>query len=314
MTGNLNVLLAFAAGLLSFLSPCILPLIPSFLSFIGGISYADLQRNRAARGGVFLQTLFFVLGFSGVFIGLGVLFSSTAGFLGSSVRILNLVAGGVVIVLGLNFIFNFWTLLAREKRLHFSRRPAGALGSSLLGMAFGAGWTPCVGPILASILILAGSGGQVLRGTLLLAVYSAGLGLPFLLAGLFFSQFSRQAERLKPHLNKIRIASGVFLIFIGLLILLGRLQRLNVFLFGLADALESWHRSNPPLARLALSSVFLAPALLVGRLTLRRRARSPFLSWGMLFSSLLLLLGIFGLTGIIDVTRLFTFWFTFQGI
>ncbi len=320
MTGSLNFFLAFAAGLLSFVSPCVLPLIPSFLSFIGAVSYRDLAESRVSRWGVFGQTLLFVLGFTAVFSALGVLFSSTAGFLGPATQTVNLVAGGLVVLLGLNFIFNFLSLLTREKRLHLSRRPAGGLGAVLLGMAFGAGWTPCVGPILASILVLAGSGGQVARGTLLLVVYSAGLGLPFLLAGLFFSRFSRQAERLKPHLNGIRIASGVFLIFIGLLILLGRLQKMNVFLYRLAGGLQEWVRDDPLLVRVLLGALFLLPALWLAAAWFRRRLGAPgaegtaLLSWRPILSALLLGTGLLGLAGIFDLGRLLTFWFTFQGI
>ena len=319
MTAELNVFLAFAAGLLSFLSPCVLPLIPSFLSFIGGTSYRDLVEGRASRWGLFGQSLLFVLGFTVVFVALGLLFSSTVGLLGPAVQAVNLVAGGLVVLLGLNFIFNFWSLLSREKRLHLSRRPAGGLGAVLLGVAFGAGWTPCVGPILASILVLAGSSGQAARGVLLLGTYSTGLGLPFLLAGLFFSRFSRQAERLKSHLNGIRIASGLFLVFVGLLILLGRLQRLNILFFRLAGGLQGWARDDPLSARLALGALFLLPAVWIGAGWLRslsaaRSGAAALLSWRLLFSALLLGTGLLGLAGLLDLSRLLTFWFTWQGI
>ncbi len=324
MTANLHLSLAFLAGLLSFLSPCILPLIPSYLSFIGGISLLELQRNRTMRLSIFLQTLFFVLGFSVVFITLGVLFSSTGGILSNAVQLVNIIAGAVVILLGFNFIFDFWKIFNREKRVHINRKPGGFLGSILLGMAFGGGWTPCVGPILASILILAGSSGKMLSGIFLLIAYSAGLGLPFLLAGLFFSQFARQMEKIKPHLNRIRIASGIFLIMIGILILLGRLQRLNIFLFSSAYTLQAWQESSPLLSRLVLSTLFLIPFFLLLFAYIRRAnkvRRQEKLSLKKLirpgriiFLTILLLLGILTLSGTVNLVDLLSYWFTFQGI
>ncbi|MQY76675.1 MAG: cytochrome c biogenesis protein CcdA [Spirochaeta sp.] len=324
MTANLHLSLAFLAGLLSFLSPCILPLIPSYLSFIGGISFLELQRSRTRRLSIFLQTLFFVLGFSVVFITLGVLFSSTGGILGNAVQLVNIIAGAVVILLGFNFIFDFWKILNREKRVHIDRKPPGFLGSILLGMAFGGGWTPCVGPILASILILAGSSGKMLSGIFLLIAYSAGLGLPFLLAGLFFSQFARQMEKIKPHLNRIRIASGIFLIMIGILILLGRLQRLNIFLFSSAYTLQAWQESSPLLSRLLLSTIFLIPFFLL-LFSYIRKARKVYeqeksslkkliMPGRIIFLTIFLLLGVLSLSGTVNLVELFSLWFTFQGI
>jgi len=324
MTANLHLSLAFLAGLLSFLSPCILPLIPSYLSFIGGISFLELQRSRTMRLNIFLQTLFFVLGFSMVFITLGILFSSTGGILGNAVQLVNIIAGTVVILLGFNFIFDFWKILSREKRVHIERKPRGFLGSILLGMAFGGGWTPCVGPILASILILAGSSGNMLSGIFLLIAYSAGLGLPFLMAGLFFSQFARQMEKIKPHLNRIRIASGIFLIMIGILILLGRLQRLNIFLFSSAYTLQAWEQSSPLLSRLVFSALFLIPFFLLlfsyirkarkvckqGKLPLKKLI----MPGRIIFLTIFLLLSILSLSGALNIAVIISYWFTFQGI
>jgi len=316
MTTQLGILVAFLAGLLSFLSPCVLPLIPSYLSLVGGVSFQDLKTQGASRLRVFTRTLFFILGFTLIFVGLGILFSGTAGFISGASRIIDIAAGSLIIVLGLNFTFDFWKLLNMEKRFHLHRAPAGAAGSLLLGMAFGAGWTPCVGPILASILFLAGTSGRILQGSLLLAVYSAGLGVPFLLAGLFFSLFLRQAERLKPHLNKIRIASGLFLIAIGLLVLLGRLQRLNIALFVLASRLEAWRNSAPWQVSLAFGLTFsvlfllLQLAWLRGFLRDRSRRRLLLLSFSLL--SLVLALLIF--SGVIDPAAFLVSWLSFQGL
>jgi cytochrome c-type biogenesis protein len=187
-------------------------------------------------------------------------------------------------------------------------------------MAFGAGWTPCVGPILASILFLAGSGGQVLQGTALLGVYSLGLGLPFLLAGLFFTQFMRQKDRLKRHFHALRIASGSFLVFIGLLILLGRLQRLNIALYRLAAGLVSWQETSPAQVRILFAALFALPGLLLLAFFLVElfrpagpaRARRLFLRP----SLALLFLALAGLTlsGTLNPAGFLAFWLTYQGI
>jgi cytochrome c-type biogenesis protein len=314
ISNNINVAIAFSAGVLSFLSPCVLPLIPSYLSLIGGVSVQNLGERQRSK--LFLRTLLFVAGFSIVFIALGVLFSGTGGFFTGITQIINIVAGVLVILLGLNFIFNFWKFLNFEKRLHMRASPTGWIGALLLGMAFGAGWTPCVGPILASILFLAGSSAQILQGTVLLVVYSIGLGLPFILAGLFFSRFLGYRERLKRHFDTLRILSGVFLVLIGLLIALGRLQRFNIFLFRLANMLDSWNAAHPWQVRLTFSLVFTIPAVVLG-VSYYKRARSKG-RWLLPLQAVLLVgflaLAVLTLSGLINPTAFFTFWFTYQGI
>jgi cytochrome c-type biogenesis protein len=321
MTQDLNLLLAFLAGLLSFLSPCVLPLIPSYLSLIGGAAFEGHRRDgRSGRFPIFLRTLLFVAGFSVVFIVLGILFSGAGGFLTGASRVVNLVAGILVILLGLNFIFNFWKFLNFEKKVHLASAPRGLVGSLALGMAFGAGWTPCVGPILASILFLAGSGGQVLQGAALLGVYSLGLGLPFLLAGLFFSQFLRQRDRLKAHFRALRIASGSFLVFIGLLILSGRLQRFNVALYRLAAGLSSWQEASPAQVRLLFALLLGVPGLLLLAFFLAElfRAPGPARRRRLILRPVLALcfLSLSGLTlaGVLNPAGLLTFWLAYQGI
>jgi cytochrome c-type biogenesis protein len=316
MTTELGFLIAFLAGLLSFLSPCVLPLIPSYLSLVAGISFQDLRSTGVSRFRVFIRTLFFVIGFSLVFVALGLLFSGTAGFLGGAARIIDIAAGSLIVLLGLNFTFDFWKLLNVEKRFHLRTSPAGTAGSLLLGMAFAAGWTPCVGPILASILFLAGTSGRILQGSLLLVSYSAGLGLPFVLAGLFFSLFLRQSEKLKPHLNRIRIASGIFLVGIGLLVLLGRLQRLNIAIFTLAGKLDAWHSSAPQQTRWAFGLLFLALFLFLGLRWLKgirqdRRRRRPVLL-GICALALSLALLIF--SGVLEPAAFLSSWLSFQGL
>ncbi len=306
--------LAFAAGLLSFLSPCILPLIPSYLSYIGGASLKELQENAPSRSETVGRTLLFVLGFSVIFVLLGLL-AGTSGFLiGGTSRIINMVAGGIVVLLGLNIIFDFWKSLNIERRFHFTARPRGYAGSVAIGMAFGAGWTPCIGPILAGILFLAGRSGNAGTGTLLLLVYSLGLGVPFLVAGAFFPQFLRALSRLKHHLETIRIVSGAFLVGIGLMIAFGRLQRFNAVVLQWGVAVQRWEEAAPEQARFVLTAAFAFVAVL------------PLLIWGFrsrdnsLSVSRLALFGVFGALallqgiGVVSLPSLIGSWLTFQGI
>jgi len=322
---SVNVGLALAAGILSFLSPCVLPLIPSYLSLIAGTSFDELKDGRAGRRSALLNTVFFVLGFSLVFTALGVVLTGTLGLLSRASQIINLVAGVIIIVLGLNFIFDFWKILNVERRFHFRRRPAGLAGSTLIGMAFGAGWSPCIGPILAAILLLAGTTGRALQGVLLLGVYSLGLGLPFLVAGYFFSFAYRQMQKIKRHLKAIKMASGAFLVAMGALILLGRLQRFNVMLFSLTYRLEAWQEKTPWGPAVLFGSVFLFFALLIltfyavwivrrrkeaGRLTAAQAVRPA----RIVFSAILLALSVLAFTGVFDAPGLISGWLDLENV
>jgi cytochrome c-type biogenesis protein len=246
MSENLSVLFAFGAGLLSFLSPCVLPLIPSYLCVIGGVSLdagktpADktgaaeapgaAPDQAASKSRLIAGTLSFILGFSAVFVVLSVLLSATFALMGSVTRYINMASGIIVIILGLNIIFDFFSFLNYEKRFHLAGPPRNIVETFLAGMAFGAGWTPCVGPILGSILLLAGQSGKMFTAVLYLVSYSAGLGLPFLLAAVFFSRFLKTAAKLRARIPLIRRISGVLLIVIGLSMLTGRYQALNVLI------------------------------------------------------------------------------------
>jgi len=311
---NINLLIAFAAGLLSFLSPCILPLIPSYLSFLGGISYNDLKT------GIFIKTLFFVGGFTIIFIILGILFSSTGALLGSISQTVNIVAGALIIALGINFIFDFWKILEVEKKFHVEGSPRGYAGSLLLGMAFAAGWTPCVGPILASILFLAGTTGRLAQGIFLLTSYSLGLGLPFILAGLFFNSFTKQLKNIRPHLKAIKIGSGIFLIAIGILIILGRLQRFNTAMFKLANAIQTVKQQNPAYIANLFGTVFIIPGFsllffYLKRMFKKRESEKINLYPALLiFTLFFVVLGLLTFLRVIDTSKIITFWFTFQGI
>ena len=228
MTENLSVFIAFGAGFLSFLSPCVLPLIPSWLCIIGGSPMtraADSDTENMPRP--VARTVSFIFGFTAVFVILSIIFSTTFSLMGSF-RYINLISGAVVIILGLNIIFNFLSFLNYEKRLHLKNKPKGIVGAFLAGGAFGAGWTPCIGPVLTGILVLAASSGGIPRAALYLLFYSAGLGFPFLLAAFFFNAFVKISAKLRAHLPLIQRISGALLIVIGVLIVTGHYQVLSV--------------------------------------------------------------------------------------
>ncbi|MBI2952758.1 MAG: sulfite exporter TauE/SafE family protein [Chloroflexi bacterium] len=217
-------LVAFGAGVLSFLSPCVAPLVPGYLSYISGVSVHDLaERPRDQTWHIVLSCLLFVLGFSLVFVLLGASASLLGGFIEEYRRPLNRVAGGVMILMGL-FIVGLIRLpqLYQERRFHFTRNSFGRGGTVLLGMAFGFGWTPCVGPILASILFYAGAAETAARGALLLLAYSLGLGVPFVLVGLGFSRAMGALGWMRRHYRLINITSGGLLVAVGVLFLTDR--------------------------------------------------------------------------------------------
>ncbi|MDR2480146.1 MAG: redoxin domain-containing protein [Treponema sp.] len=224
---EISVLFAFGAGLLSFLSPCVLPLIPSYLCVIGGVPASAVPENGEFKPRLAARTLCFIFGFSAVFIALSIIFAATFSLMGGVSRWINLISGAVVIVLGLNIIFDFFSFLNYEKRLHLTNKPKGFAGAFLAGAAFGAGWTPCVGPVLGSILLLAAQNGGIPRSVMYLAFYSAGLGIPFLLASLFFNAFMKTSAKLRRHLPLIRRISGALLAVMGVLMVTGRYQALN---------------------------------------------------------------------------------------
>ncbi len=225
---SIGPLVAFGAGLLSFLSPCVLPLVPSYLGFLTGMTIEQMtDRKRLA----FWHALAFVVGFSLVFVLMGagatVLGATLTWHKQTIARI-----GGVLII-----IFGIYTmgllrigLFDRERRLHLERKPVGFLGSSLVGMTFAAGWTPCLGPILAAILGLAGSTGDLNRGLVLLTAYSAGLAVPFLLAALAVDRFRDWFTRFRPWMIWVQRISGLLLILVGLLLVTGEFSRLAAWL------------------------------------------------------------------------------------
>ncbi len=235
-----SVLAAFGAGLLSVLSPCVLPLMPAYLSLVSGVTVEEM-REHAAQGQVHRHVLRaclgFVLGFSAVFVSLG----ATATLLGRALRswraeVLGVefgliqLAGLVIIVMGLHVAGLLHVpFLHREARAELRSRPAGPLGAALVGAAFAFGWSPCIGPILGGILTLAGSHDTVGQGVWLLSVYSAGLAVPFLLAGWSLEHFLAAFQRVRSHFRKIELASGALLVGVGVLVLTDQLTRLNAW-------------------------------------------------------------------------------------
>ena len=227
MNGNVSLLAAFAAGFLSFISPCVLPLIPGYISFVSGVSVDEMRSDAppaASRLQVFVTSLAFVIGFSLVFIALGASATAVGKFMFSKLPLLSKLAGVVLIIFGLHTMGVFrLALLDTEKRVHQQRKPAGPLGAMLVGVAFAFGWTPCIGPILGGILAIAGSKNTVWEGVTLLAVYSLGLGLPFLITSLAINQFFGAAKRIRKYYHAIELTSGALLIVIGVLIITGQL-------------------------------------------------------------------------------------------
>jgi len=217
-------LVALAGGAASFLSPCVLPLLPAYLSFVSGLSVEELQK---ANRRVFLSTAAFVLGFSVVFTLMGAGFSF-AGALIRNQRVLEIVAGAVLVLMGA-IIAGLATprFMQRDMRPFLSKAPRGPAGAFIMGVAFAFGWTPCVGPILASILTMAAEGNDPAGGALLLFVYSLGMGIPFLVSGLFVGWALRAFSRIRKHLRVIQIVCGVILIVYGALLISGRFSWLS---------------------------------------------------------------------------------------
>jgi cytochrome c-type biogenesis protein len=208
------LLVALAAGVLSFLSPCVLPIVPPYIAYMGGISLAE--PGAAGRGRALLPAAFFVLGLSTVFLFLGFTFSWIGQLFLSQQVWLARIAGVVIVIFGLHFLGILrMPLLNREARLDAGDRGGSAFGAYVLGLAFAFGWTPCIGPILGAILSLAATEASVARGTTLLAAYAVGLGLPFLLVAGFLDRAQGLMERLRRHMGAIEKAMGALLVGVG---------------------------------------------------------------------------------------------------
>lgn len=232
-SGNITFIGAFFAGLLSFLSPCVLPLIPSYITYITGLSFADLQEEHPAhkvRQQTVIHSLLFIAGFTIVFVLLGASATFIGGFLQEHMALIRKVGGVLIIIFGIHVtgLVPIHALLG-EKRVSIHRKPAGYLGSLLVGLAFAAGWTPCIGPILASILMVAATEDTVYHGIALLLTYSMGLAIPFFLSALAMHKFLVLFNRFKKHIRIFEIVTGVFLVIVGVMIFTNYLTILGRF-------------------------------------------------------------------------------------
>lgn len=233
MTHNLSIPVAFVAGLVSFLSPCVLPLVPGYISMLSGLSMEELKAEASERvvALILRNSVAFVVGFSIVFITLGASATAVGKFFLSQRGIFNIVAGVIIIIFGLHLTGLIRIpFLYREARMNTVAPGRGVGGSFVLGFAFAFGWTPCIGPILTGILALAAIRQTVFQGMFLLAIYSAGLAIPFLLTGLGVGKFIKFYGRFRRHMQVVEVSSGVLLIGIGVLMALNKLTMLSGYL------------------------------------------------------------------------------------
>ncbi|GBE00053.1 thiol:disulfide interchange protein precursor [bacterium BMS3Abin07] len=225
--------ISFLAGVISFLSPCVLPLLPSYVSFITGISFEDLtgKTDRARiRFLTLTNSLAFIFGFSAVFISLGASSSAIGRFLFNYQDTIRIAGGIIIIIFGL-FVAGFVNigLFSKEKKFHLAGKPSGYVGAFVIGMTFAAGWTPCIGPILGSILLYASTKGSALYGIKLLAVYSLGLAIPFLIASLAINTFLSHSKKIQRYMRVIMIISGLLMVIFGIMLLTNQVSQLTRF-------------------------------------------------------------------------------------
>src|SRR4249920_2620865 len=240
---NVSIPAALIAGLVSFLSPCVLPLVPPYLIYLTGATIEHVESNEPAsvsKRAIMMSALLFVLGFSTVFVALGASASLVGGLIRAWSAELSILAGIVIIIMGLHFLgLTRIGFLMREGRLPIPR-PVGLWGAYVMGLAFAFGWTPCIGPILAAILSVAAAEATVTKGAGLLAVYSAGLGIPFLLAAFMIEQFSSLFARMKRHLDTVERAMGVLMVVTGIGFLTGAVSNVSIWLLETFPALQNF--------------------------------------------------------------------------
>lgn len=313
---------ALAAGFLSFLSPCVLPLVPAYLSYISGTSAAARTGSgKGIRLRVLLSSLFFSAGFTVAFIALGILFSGAALFVGQGGYPAFLgVAGGLLIVaLGLNMIFDFLAFLNSDTRLLGKlaawNRNRSYAGAFVLGLAFAAGWSPCIGPILASILIFAAREGAAPRAAALLGMYSLGFAAPFVAAALFFDALKPALDFFKRRGREVRIGSGILLVLFGALMAAGSLGEVSAFAARSGEALRGFARNHGGLSH-AIDVALIVLSALPAAAGLRRGSpaspgsRAARLAWIALAAGLAML----EVAGIVSLTDLAGSWLGYTGI
>ncbi|TMJ47698.1 MAG: cytochrome c biogenesis protein CcdA [Alphaproteobacteria bacterium] len=240
---NVSIPAALVAGLVSFLSPCVLPLVPPYLIYLTGATIEHVSNKEtvsSSKRAVMISAALFVLGFSTVFVALGASASLIGGLIRAWSSELSIVAGIVIIIMGMHFLgLTRIGLLMREGRLPIPK-PVGLWGAYVMGLAFAFGWTPCIGPILAAILSIAAAEATVVKGAGLLAVYSAGLGIPFLIAAFMVEQFSSLFAKMKRHLASVERAMGVLMIVTGIGFLTGAVSNVSIWLLETFPALQSF--------------------------------------------------------------------------
>ncbi|HSH76189.1 MAG TPA: cytochrome c biogenesis protein CcdA [Longimicrobiales bacterium] len=233
--------LAFAAGVVSFLSPCILPVVPSYLAFVSGLTLEELRDapSREVRAGAVLHSTLFMVGFAAVFMTMGLVATAAGAAVAAALPWINRVGGVVMMVFG-SLLLGLVRIpgLSRDLRPRLASRPAGALGSLAVGVAFGAGWTPCIGPVLGAILLYASLEATVVHGTLLLVAYALGLGVPFVAASSALGWFMAGSERVRRWLAPLRGVAGTVLLVIGFMMVTGRFATLTAFLAGLGQLIN----------------------------------------------------------------------------
>ena len=326
-----DLIAAFGAGLVSFISPGVLPRRPAYLSLLSGLTVKELsdQQQKAKLLGA---SLTFSAGFTLAFTVLGVIFSGGMSFIGGggTSQLFGKIAGIIVIVLGLNVMFDFIQILNNDARLirKFAGKGRGQVNAFLMGLAFAAGWSPCIGPILASILLMAARNANVGAAVLLLVTYSAGFAIPFVASALFFERLSPVLGFLKKHGNAVRTVSGILLITFGIAMILGPVSRISAIAAQTGGALLGFEASSPLPSHIIGTAFWLLFAWLSSRRILRRRKalkavpgaggatpraqKSPVIAY--IFSATFIVLAVLELAGIISLLHLIGGWLTFGGL
>ncbi len=235
-----SLFVALLAGVISFLSPCVLPIVPPYLAYMGGISMAEMTDDKVSNKPAIFAAVFFALGLSTVFIFLGFAASAFGRVFLQYQEIMGQIAGGVIVIFGLHFLGVFTIpFLQREARLDAGDRGGSAFGAYILGLAFAFGWTPCIGPILGAILSMAAQEASITRGTLLLATYAIGLGVPFIIAAIFINRAIGVMNRFKRHMGMMEKVMGGLLVLVGLMLITGAFSSFSYWLLEMFPALST---------------------------------------------------------------------------
>ncbi len=326
---------ALTAGLVSFISPCVLPLLPAYLSLLSGFTVKELA-GRQQKAKLLGTSLMFSAGFTLAFTVLGIVFSGGMNFIGGGTsQLFGKIAGIIVIVLGLNLMFDFIRILNNDARLiqKFSGRGRGEVNAFLMGLAFAAGWSPCIGPILASILLMAARKANVGAVALLLIAYSAGFAIPFVASALFFERLSPLLNFLKRHGKGVRIASGILLIAFGIAMALGSVSRISAIAAQTGFALLDFEAASPLASHLIGAGIWILFAgLALYRIVRHRRAlKADFVAEGAApqietsrmqkppttayaFLAIFIVLAALELIGVMSLLHLVGGWLTFSGL